>query len=317
MEAMTGTAPKVFISHAGEDKPFVIPFATALRENGVDAWVDEWEIRAGDSIVQKIFDEGIKQAAIVIVVLSSTSVTKKWVREELDIAIVNRINKTSRLIPVIIENCEIPSALRSTKWVRYDGNDLKKVVDEILRTVFLASDKPALGPAPSFVRNPLPAISGLDRIDTHVLDAVGALLIKGETPVLSKEMILQELQSLNLHSSQIDESLEILSDSHYITPIHALGTRFAMVKVELPGTAKVLQRRFPDLAARYRQVTAEVVNGNSTNDGIASRLSLPLVVVNYVLDDLAAKGMVKLLKGLEGRSTIFEVSARLRRITGN
>ena len=31
--------PKVFISHASEDKErFVVNFATALRENGIDAW---------------------------------------------------------------------------------------------------------------------------------------------------------------------------------------------------------------------------------------------------------------------------------------
>ncbi len=32
--------PKVFISHASEDKArFVTEFATKLRENGVDAWL--------------------------------------------------------------------------------------------------------------------------------------------------------------------------------------------------------------------------------------------------------------------------------------
>jgi len=34
--------PKIFISHASDDKNrFVTGFATRLRENGVDAWVDE------------------------------------------------------------------------------------------------------------------------------------------------------------------------------------------------------------------------------------------------------------------------------------
>ena len=37
--------PKVFISHASEDKDrFVLAFAKELRSRGVDAWVDEWEI---------------------------------------------------------------------------------------------------------------------------------------------------------------------------------------------------------------------------------------------------------------------------------
>jgi predicted RNase H-related nuclease YkuK (DUF458 family) len=77
--------PKVFIGHASEDKErFLRAFATKLRqEAGVDAWVDEWEIYPGDSLVQKISEEGLKDAEAVIIVLSEHSVDEPWVREEL------------------------------------------------------------------------------------------------------------------------------------------------------------------------------------------------------------------------------------------
>jgi len=42
---------KAFISHASEDKQrFVEAFAKRLREKGVDAWYDEWEIHPGDNL---------------------------------------------------------------------------------------------------------------------------------------------------------------------------------------------------------------------------------------------------------------------------
>ena len=42
--------PKVFISHASDDKErFVKKFALKLRNKGVDAWLDRWEIKPGDS----------------------------------------------------------------------------------------------------------------------------------------------------------------------------------------------------------------------------------------------------------------------------
>lgn len=89
---MSVSVPTAFISHATEDKAdFVLPFATALRKNGIEAWVDEWEIRAGDSLVQRIFEEGIRNADVIVVVLSKISTSKKWVREELDAALVKRI----------------------------------------------------------------------------------------------------------------------------------------------------------------------------------------------------------------------------------
>ncbi len=51
------TAPKVFLSHASEDKDrFVVGFARQLRENGVDVWLDQWEMKPGDSLVDKIFE---------------------------------------------------------------------------------------------------------------------------------------------------------------------------------------------------------------------------------------------------------------------
>jgi hypothetical protein len=63
--------PKVFLSHASEDKGrFVLDFARQLRENGVDVWLDQWEMKPGDSLVDKIFDEGLKDASAVIIVLS-------------------------------------------------------------------------------------------------------------------------------------------------------------------------------------------------------------------------------------------------------
>ncbi len=66
--------PKVFVSHASEDKGrFVIEFSQKLRSKGVDAWVDKWEMLPGDSLVDKIFEEGIKNAQAVIVVISKNS----------------------------------------------------------------------------------------------------------------------------------------------------------------------------------------------------------------------------------------------------
>lgn len=92
--------PKVFISHASEDKQrFVVAFAERLRQSGVDAWLDQLEMRPGDSLVDKIFEEGLAQAQAVIVVISAASVKKLWVREELNLAVVKRIGKGLKLIP--------------------------------------------------------------------------------------------------------------------------------------------------------------------------------------------------------------------------
>lgn len=91
------------MSHATEDKVrFVVPFAIALRERGLDVWLDQWEMLPGDSLVKKIFT-AIDKAAAIVVVVSATSVDKRWVAEELDAAVVKRIQEDTLLIPVVLD----------------------------------------------------------------------------------------------------------------------------------------------------------------------------------------------------------------------
>lgn len=145
-------APKAFISHATLDKQrFVVGFATRLRDKGVDAWLDQWEMGPGDSLVDRIFEEGIKNAQAFVVVLSEISVNRPWVREELNVAVVRKIEGLTKLIPVIIDDCEIPEALRSTVWVRFENLDsYDEKLQEIVDAVFRRRDKPALGSPPAY-----------------------------------------------------------------------------------------------------------------------------------------------------------------------
>lgn len=111
--------PKVFVSHASEDKNrFVTDFARRLIGKGVDAWYAEWEMKPGDNLIDKIFEEGIGSSEALIVVLSNKSVDKPWVREEMNVGFVRRVQSQTRLIPVVIDDCDIPVALQSTYHVR-------------------------------------------------------------------------------------------------------------------------------------------------------------------------------------------------------
>ena len=81
MRGIEQVHPTVFICHASEDKErFVLGFAKKLRSKGVNAWVDKWEILPGDSLPDKIFEEGIPNSEAMIVIVSEYSVNKPWVR---------------------------------------------------------------------------------------------------------------------------------------------------------------------------------------------------------------------------------------------
>jgi hypothetical protein len=144
------TTPKVFVSHASEDKArFVLPFATVLRQNGVDAWVDQWEMRPGDSLVDTIA-HAITDAHGLIIVLSKYSIDKSWVREELNAAIVQRINTNFKIIPVVLDQCDVPVLLRSILYVAVsDVQEYERAAHQVINALFAHSAKPPLGPAPS------------------------------------------------------------------------------------------------------------------------------------------------------------------------
>ncbi len=101
----------VFLSHSFKDKSFVHRLASDLIHYGAKVWLDEAELKVGDSLIQKI-QEGIKDSDYLGVVLSSTSVQSRWVQDELDMALTMQIHRGEvKVLPILIEHCEIPGFL--------------------------------------------------------------------------------------------------------------------------------------------------------------------------------------------------------------
>lgn len=218
----TAAPPKVFLSHASEDKErFVVDFATRLRERGIDVWLDRWEMLPGDSLVRKIFDEGLAHAEAVIVVVSNFSIAKPWVREELDIAVVNKINKSSKLIPVVIDDCAVPQCLQATLWEKI--GDLKNYgpsLERIVLSIFGRSNKPALGPGPAFSGQPTILIGDLTRVDSLVLQAACEVCLeKNERSCLQLAAadLIERTRKLGIRDPGVWESLSVLESRGYLT----------------------------------------------------------------------------------------------------
>jgi hypothetical protein len=90
----------VFVSHASEDKDdFVRPFVTYLKENGVDVWYDEFELKIGDSLRRNI-DNGLKNSCYGIVVLSEAFFSKEWPQRELDGLFAREVNGEKVILPI-------------------------------------------------------------------------------------------------------------------------------------------------------------------------------------------------------------------------
>ena len=111
--------PRVFISHSSKDKErFVNGFARRLQEAGVETWLDDDRLLPGDSLTEQIFTQGLGAAEVVVAVLSANSINSRWVREELHNAVNLKIEGKCKIVPVVLDDAEVPDFLKDTVHVK-------------------------------------------------------------------------------------------------------------------------------------------------------------------------------------------------------
>lgn len=107
----------IFVSHASQDKRIAERVAMGLKAFDYDTWYDDWELLAGDSIVERI-EAAISKTDVLLVLLSKSSVESQWVQRELSTGLARQLSgKGVMVIPIVVEDCDIPQLLAGTKYV--------------------------------------------------------------------------------------------------------------------------------------------------------------------------------------------------------
>ena len=307
---------KVFISHASEDKErFVMDFASKLRANGVDAWLDKWEMLPGDSLVDKIFEEGIKEADSFIIVLSHHSVNKPWVREELNASFVKRIGKNSKIIPIVLDNCAVPECLQSTIWENINNHqNYEESFTRILNSILGVSDKPILGQAPSYATTKVNELQGLHKIDTLVFtQACHTVLTKADKSVNLSE-IYNDLKAQEISDEDILESLEVLDSKGYIKATKVLGGAIPFFTITTFGFDQFAQVNIDNYEEKVNDICLKLINNSlNNNDDVAKLTKYPLSLVNHVFDLLENNGLIKMVEAIGGLYMITYISPEFKR----
>jgi hypothetical protein len=314
--------PKVFVSHASEDKNrFVTEFATKLRKNGVDAWLDKWEMLPGDSLVDKIFEEGLKEAEAVIIVLSKFSVDKPWVREELNASVVNKIGKGTKIIPIVLDDCNVPEALTSTLWEKIeDLESYNNSFSRILSSIYGTVDKPALGASPAYTSTTYHEIGGLTKADNLVLKEACDFIVQEDNDLLvNPEVVFGDGSKLGFSKVEIEDCIEMLENHGYFKVTRFFGGGKANygchIQLTEYGFDNYLQAYIDDYNSIVEKVISAVVNENiKSNIEIFSKLNKPKVIINHILEVLESHGHIKMTKFLGGNINIYHVAVSLRRV---
>ena len=311
--------PKVFIIHASEDKErFVLDFDTKLRSKGIDTWIYERETYPGDSLVNKIFEEGIRNARTVIVVLSKYSVDKPWVREELNASVVKRIQEKIKLIPVVIDDCQVPESLQSIVWAKIKNlENYEAEFNRIVKSIFDQRDKPPIGRPPTYSQTEIDVLLGLTRVDSIVfkLSCEKAIEIGYRYKPIDTESILEQVSSLDIPQEEFFESLGILDRKGYIKAGRNAGVRgIPFFSITSYGFDKYARVYIDNYDSVLKSVVSQIVNHNKKDiSSISASLNQPLMIVDYFFEVLERKRLIKVVKHLSG-TRIWDVSPELRRM---
>lgn len=111
--------PSVFLSHSSVNKTFVRRVKNSLEQYKIKTWLDESNIKPGESITESL-QKGLLECDVLLLFLTPHSVQSGWVRTEWQSRFAAQVStRKVRVIPLLVENCEIPEFLKDIKYIDF------------------------------------------------------------------------------------------------------------------------------------------------------------------------------------------------------
>lgn len=128
--------PSIFLSHSHNDKPFVRRLANDLTAKGIRVWIDEAEIKIGDSLIRKI-SSGIYEMDFLGAVLSPDSIQSNWIQEELEQALHIQISEAYvKVLPILLRDCKMPGFLLDKAYADFrDENNYQMALEKLIERI--------------------------------------------------------------------------------------------------------------------------------------------------------------------------------------
>ncbi|MDQ2693587.1 MAG: TIR domain-containing protein, partial [Chloroflexota bacterium] len=103
-----------FISYSRVNKSFALKLARELKEAGFPVWLDQLDIPAGARWDDEI-EKALRECGIFLTILTPDSISSENAKDEIGYA----IDHGKRILPVLLEECEIPLRLRRFQYVDF------------------------------------------------------------------------------------------------------------------------------------------------------------------------------------------------------
>jgi len=133
----------VFLSHSSKDKAVVRTVAERLRADGLRVWLDDWELRPGDSIPVKI-EEGLEHSRVLVLCMSANAFGHEWAHLEAGtFRFRDPLNKERRFIPLRLDETPIKGSLAQFLYINWLPKDREQEYAKFLEACRPPAKQPA------------------------------------------------------------------------------------------------------------------------------------------------------------------------------
>lgn len=214
---METVAPKAFISYSHdtqEHKKWVLELATRLRNNGIDAILDQFELQPGSDIPH-FMETNLASADKILMICTDKYVDKAnkgqggvgYEKMIVTSNLLKNIDET-KIIPLIRQTgtTDVPTFLKSKLYLNFSKpDDFEFSYDELVRTIHNSPlfKKPPVGNSP-FIPIGKEKLEG----DTKLLDALLAAMLRQQgtgTYARSNELIKELKISAILYKISVNK----------------------------------------------------------------------------------------------------------------
>lgn len=134
--AQSDRKPRVFLSYSHADEELVRDVADRLRASNIEVWIDEAELKIGDSLVRTI-EHGLDSSDFIVFFISGNSLRSHWTRQELNVALTRQVSGEGGavLLPVLLEDVELPPLLRSVAYLDLRDRNTERATRLLANTI--------------------------------------------------------------------------------------------------------------------------------------------------------------------------------------
>ncbi|WP_204273572.1 toll/interleukin-1 receptor domain-containing protein [Draconibacterium mangrovi] len=226
--------PRVFLSYSHdsmEHKKWILDLATKLRTNGIDAIIDQWELKAGDDI-PSFMENNLQSSDYILMICTEKYVEKAnsgkggvgYEKMIITSNLLQNINE-NKIIPIIRQKgtYKVPTFLKTKLYLNFSiSSEFEFNYDELIRTIHQSPlfEKPEIGNNPfkeinddkknpnAAVKNLMQGAINLYEEDYDQFDSSDLSYILKISKIYS-EMLIREAIQLGLLKGEPDGQIKL------------------------------------------------------------------------------------------------------------